>query len=278
MRYASGSGGGRGCLRSFDRVSGYPDRAGRILRRGRRTAGSSEPSDLHGLEDEAARLKKKLDRLGPVNVEAISELADLESRESFYLAQERDLNEARKALEDIIRRINRRSRQIFLETFNTIRAEFRSIFRKLFGGGRGDVRLLDEENVLESGVEIVAQPPEKGAKSIDMLSGGEKVMTTIALLFAIFRARPCPFCLLDEIDAALDEANIQRFLDMVNGFLEKTQFIIVTHNKRTIAKADVIHGITMPKAGRSQRVSVKFEEGEARPVDRTVPVFALEDS
>jgi chromosome segregation protein len=123
----------------------------------------------------------------------------------------------------------------------------------------------------------VAQPPEKGAKSLDMLSGGEKVMTTTALLFAIFRARPCPFCLLDEVDAALDEANIQRFLEMVNDFLETTQFIIVTHNKRTIAQADVIHGITMPKAGRSQRVSVKFEDGEVRPVDRSVPVFALEN-
>jgi chromosome segregation protein len=103
-------------------------------------------------------------------------------------------------------------------------------------------------------------------------------MTTTALLFAIFTARPCPFCLLDEIDAALDEANIQRFLDMVNGFVEKTQFIIVTHNKRTIAEADVIHGITMPKAGRSQRVSVKFENGEVRPINRTVPVFALENA
>ncbi len=232
--------------------------------------------DLAELDEEAIRLKRKLDRLGPVNAQAITELEELEKRDAFYREQERDLTQSQKALEDIIRRINRRSRQIFLETFNTIRAEFRSIFRKLFGGGRGDIRLLDEDNVLESGVEIVAQPPEKGAKSIDMLSGGEKVMTTTALLFAIFTAKPCPFCLLDEIDAALDEANIQRFLDLLEGFLSRTQFIIVTHNKRTIAEADVIHGITMPKAGRSRRVSVKFEDGEVRTKDRTTPVFALE--
>jgi chromosome segregation protein len=146
----------------------------------------------------------------------------------------------------------------------------------MFGGGRGDIRLLDEENVLESGVEIVAQPPEKGAKSIDMLSGGERVMTTTALLFAIFTARPCPFCLLDEIDAALDEANIERFLGMVRGFLGTTQFIIVTHSRRTIAEADVIHGITMPKAGKSSRVSVKFEDGEIRAVGQSAPAFALD--
>ncbi|MBN2492826.1 MAG: chromosome segregation protein SMC [Planctomycetes bacterium] len=228
-------------------------------------------ADLEALEEEAAQLKRKLDRLGPVNAAAIGELADLERRERFYLEQEQDLVASKRVLEDIIRRINRRSRQIFLETFNAVRAEFRAIFRKLFGGGRGDIRLLDEDNVLESGVEILAQPPEKGAKSIDMLSGGEKVMTTTALLFAIFTARPSPFCLLDEIDAALDEANIQRFLDMVSGFVARTQFIIVTHNKRTIAEADVLHGITMPKAGRSQRISVKLENHEVRPAGRTLP-------
>lgn len=234
------------------------------------------PRTLTELDEEAARLKRKLDRLGPVNTDAIRELEELEERERFYTRQEHDLVESQRTLEDIIRRINKRSREIFVESFNKIRGEFRNIFRKLFGGGRGDIRLLDEENVLESGVEIVAQPPEKGAKSIDMLSGGERVMTTTALLFAIFTARPCPFCLLDEIDAALDEANIERFLDMVRGFLGTTQFIIVTHSRRTIAEADVIHGITMPKAGKSSRVSVKFENGEIRAEGQATPAFALD--
>ncbi len=240
------------------------------------TAEAPTPRSLTELDEEASRLKRKLDRLGPVNTDAIRELEELEEREEFYTRQENDLVESQRALEDIIRRINKRSREIFVESFNKIRGEFRNIFRKLFGGGRGDIRLLDEENVLESGVEIVAQPPEKGAKSIDMLSGGERVMTTTALLFAIFTARPCPFCLLDEIDAALDEANIERFLDMVRGFLGTTQFIIVTHSRRTIAEADVIHGITMPKAGKSSRVSVKFENGEIRAEGQATPAFALD--
>ena len=169
---------------------------------------------------------------------------------------------ARHKLEDIIRRLNEKSREMFQQSFNVIRENFQEMFRKLFGGGKADLFLDNEQDVLESGVEIIARPPGEEPRALTLLSGGEKVMTAVSLLFAIFKSRPSPFCVLDEVDAALDEANIGRFANILLEFLKHSQFIIITHSKRTMAYADVIYGITMQEQGVSRKVAVKFEEYE----------------
>src|SRR5262249_9573132 len=156
-------------------------------------------------------LRKKLSRLGAVNLDSLQELAELETRAATLQAQYDDLTAARKALEEIINRINTDSRRLFTETFQTIRTHFQELFRKLFGGGQADIVLEDEADVLESGIEVIARPPGKELRSISLMSGGEKTMTAVALLLAIFRSKPSPFCILDEVDAALDEANVGRF-------------------------------------------------------------------
>jgi chromosome segregation protein len=171
-----------------------------------------------------------------------------------------DLSAAKKALEEIIQTINQDSRRLFAESFGTIRAHFQELFRKLFGGGMADIVLENEEDILESGIEIVARPPGKELRSISLLSGGEKTMAAVALLLAIFRSKPSPFCILDEVDAALDEANIGRYTAVLREFLDLSQFIIITHSKRTMSCADVLYGITMQESGISKRVAVKFED------------------
>src|SRR5205814_9891520 len=162
--------------------------------------------------------------------------------------QLQDLVEARNTLEEIIRRINVESRRMFVETFEQIRENFRELFRKLFGGGEGDVVLEDPDDVLECGIDVVARPPGKELRSISLLSGGEKTMTAVALLLAIFKSKPSPFCILDEVDAALDEANIERFTAVLRDFLDRSQFIIITHSKRTMACADALYGVTMQES------------------------------
>src|SRR6202030_1759815 len=159
-----------------------------------------------------------------------------------------------------IGKINVDSRRLFLDTFQTIRAHFQELFRKLFGGGMADIVLEDESDVLESGIEIIARPPGKELRSISLMSGGEKTMTAVALLLAIFRSKPSPFCILDEVDAALDEANIGRFTAVLREFLDLSQFILITHSKRTMSCCDMLYGVTMQESGVSTRMAVRFQD------------------
>jgi chromosome segregation protein len=211
-------------------------------------------------EQEMEELRRKLSRLGSVNLDALQELADLEARAGALQVQYDDLTSAQKALQEIIAKINGDSRKLFSDTFATIRTHFQELFRKLFGGGMADIVLEDENDVLESGIEVIARPPGKELRSISLMSGGEKTMTAVALLLAIFRSKPSPFCILDEVDAALDEANIGRFTAVLKDFLDRSQFIIVTHSKRTMACADALYGITMQESGISRRIAVRFED------------------
>ena len=215
------------------------------------------PPDPAGEIDE---LRRKVVKLGSVNVEAIAELAALEKREGDLRGQFDDLSQGRQALQAIIDQINADSRKLFADMLTVVRQHFQELFRKVFGGGQADIVLEDESDVLESGIEITAHPPGKQAQSLSLLSGGERALTAAALLLAIFRSKPSPFCLLDEIDAAMDEANTARLADLLREYSHKTQFIVITHKKRTMARADVLHGVTMQESGVSRLVAVRFED------------------
>jgi len=228
-----------------------------------------EESAMAELEARVSELRTQLDRLGPVNVEALSELEEVGGRLQFMETQIDDLLRARRGLSDTLKKIEQESERLFVETFEEVRANFQLIFRQLFGGGKADVLLAEGEPVLEAGVEIVARPPGRGMLQIGLLSGGQRTMTALALLFAVFEARPSPFCVLDEVDAALDEANIQRFLGLLDRFRQSTQFVIVTHNKGTMAACQGLYGVTMQVKGVSRQVSVTLEE-----VDEFVPEVA----
>jgi chromosome segregation protein len=210
--------------------------------------------------EEIAELRRKLSRLGSVNLDSLQELSELEGRAATLRAQYDDLSAAKRSLEEIISKINHDSRRLFTETFAAIRTHFQELFRKLFGGGMADTVLEDETDILECGIEIIARPPGKELRSISLMSGGEKTLTAVALLLAIFRSKPSPFCILDEVDAALDEANIARYTGVLREFLDRSQFILITHSKKTMACADVLYGITMQESGVSKRVSVRFED------------------
>jgi len=218
---------------------------------------------------EIEELRHKVNALGNVNLDALEELELLESRFKTLSGQFQDLTDAKSALEKIIERINADSRRLFSEMLQTIRGHFQKLFRDLFGGGQGDIVLEEGVDLLESGIEILARPPGKEPRSISLLSGGEKTLTCVALLLAMFRSRPSPFCVLDEVDAALDEANIDRFTNVLQDFLTWTQFIIVTHSKKTMTCAHTIYGVTMQESGVSKQVSVRFEDvsddGHIRP-------------
>jgi len=218
--------------------------------------------DWAAMEAEIADLRGKLDRLGNVNLDAIAEQEELEQRAEFLTTQRDALTHSMKELERLIEQLNAESRRRFREAFERIRENFRELFRKLFAGGKADIILEDPENILDCGIEIVARPPGKELQSISLLSGGEKAMTAIALLMAIFRSRPAPFAILDEVDAALDEANNQRFTGIIQEFLDRSQFIVITHSKRTMAVGDRLYGITMQEPGVSTLVSVNFEQAE----------------
>ncbi|NQU96007.1 MAG: chromosome segregation protein SMC [Candidatus Omnitrophica bacterium] len=218
-------------------------------------------------------LKIKVDKLGPVNLVAIDEHKDLEERYLFLSQQQEDLLRAKESLHKAILKINKTTKQLFLESFQKIQVEFRSYFKMLFSGGHAELLLLDETDVLESGIEIVARPPGKKLQNLLLLSGGEKALTAIALLFAIFKVKPSPFCILDEVDAPLDETNIGRFLRILQEFLKTSQFIVITHSKKTMQMADVLYGITMEKKGVSKIVSVKFAEDEKENQSEKEKVF-----
>ncbi|MCI0333777.1 MAG: chromosome segregation protein SMC [Planctomycetes bacterium] len=225
--------------------------------------GAGEPpatTDREAVEREIAELRTQINNIGAINMEALEELEQIEARFETLSTQYRDLVESKAALERIIQRINVDSRQLFLATLETVRGHFQELFRRLFGGGEADIVVDETDDVLECGIEIVARPPGKEACSISLLSGGEKTLTCVALLLAVFRSKPSPFCVLDEVDAALDEANIGRFIGVLREFLSFTQFAIVTHSKKTMAGADTIYGVTMEESGVSKRVSVRFED------------------
>src|SRR5437762_1504020 len=203
-------------------------------------------------------LRTQLDNMGPVNLDAVQEYDELEERYKFLEAQNNDLTNSRRELLDVIAQINSTTRKLFGETFAQVRINFREMFTELFGGGRADLSLLDENDPLNCGIEISAKPPGKQLQSVSLLSGGERSIVAVALLFSMYMVRPSPFCILDEVDAAMDEGNINRFIRVLDRFIQQSQFIIITHNKRTIAKAGVLYGVTMEERGVSRLVGMKL--------------------
>jgi chromosome segregation protein len=212
------------------------------------------------LKNEITELRGKIERLGNVNLDAIAEQDTLEERHNFLANQVKDLSESKTQLEQLISKLNKQSREKFVETFEQIRVNFQQIFRKLFGGGKADIVLEESDDVLEAGIEVIAKPPGKETRSISLLSGGEKSMTALALLFSVFRTKPSPFCFLDEVDAALDEANNERFNLLLRDFEIDSQFIVITHSKRTMSMAQMLFGITMQQQGVSKRIAVRFDD------------------
>lgn len=224
--------------------------------------------DWARVETLVSTLREKLDGIGAVNVDAIAEYDALEERHQFLETQNTDLQSARAELLNIIAKINATTKTLFAETFERIRVNFQEMFSELFGGGKANLQLLDADDPLECGIDIIARPPGKQLQSITLMSGGEKTMTAVALLFSIYMVKPSPFCVLDEMDAPLDESNISRFLKILDRFVAQSQFIVITHNKRTIARADVLYGITMEEAGVSKVVAVRMAGREESPEGR----------
>jgi chromosome segregation protein len=221
-----------------------------------------EPTDWDGISAEIDKLREKLGRMGNVNLEAVDELRDVEQRLGFMVTQRDDLVAATQSLNETINKLNRESRERFVVAFAEVREHFRTIFRKLFRGGKADIALAEGEDVLEAGIEITAAPPGKDARNITLLSGGERTLTAVGLLFALFRSRPSPVCLLDEVDAALDETNIDRFCSVLEDFLGESQFLVVTHARRTMSYADQVFGVTMQEHGVSKVLSLTIDEYE----------------
>ena len=219
---------------------------------------------LADLQQQIQEVKKSISDLGPINNLAIEEYRDLKKRFEYYIGQKNDIEKAREDILSVIEDITRTSIDIFLSTFKDIQKNFTEVFRRLFEGGDAALDLVDESNILESGIDITVRPPGKKQKSINLLSGGERALTAIALLFATYMVKPSPFCFLDEIDAPLDEENISRFVKMVREFSRGTQFVIVTHNKKTMSIAESIYGVTMEEPGISKLVSLRMEKIEKK--------------
>jgi chromosome segregation protein len=217
-----------------------------------------ENFDLVAAKARLDELRAKIDALGPINMMALEELTEVEERYRFLVAQKADIEQAVADTQEAIAEIKRRSRERFSDAFHAINLNFQQMFQELFGGGRGEMRLIDETDILESGIEIIAQPPGKRLQNVLLLSGGEKAMAAISLVLAIFKYRPSPFCILDEVDAPLDEVNIGRFSDKVLEMSEKTQFMIITHSKRTMEAARTLYGVTMEDPGVSKMISVRL--------------------
>jgi chromosome segregation protein len=219
---------------------------------------TGEP-DWDFVESIVADIKRRLDAMGPVNLDAIEEFEELEERYNFLKNQHDDLVNSKSELLEVIERINLETQRLFSETFAQVKINFREMFKELFGEkGEADLTLLDESDPLESGIEVTAKPPGKKLQSITLLSGGERSMTAVALLFSIYMIKPSPFCVLDELDAPLDESNINRFVKVLDRFIDRSQFIIVTHSKRTMARADVMYGVTMEEFGVSKPVGMRL--------------------
>ncbi len=218
--------------------------------------------DWERMEEMVRELDAKLDSMGPVNIDAIQEYDELEERHTFLEQQNTDLVNAKAELLSTITKINHTTRTLFADTFEKIRVNFGEMFTELFGGGKASLLLTEESDPLESGIDIIAKPPGKQLQSITLLSGGEKTMTAVALLFSIYMVKPSPFCVLDEMDAPLDESNISRFIKILDRFVAQSQFVVISHNKRTIARADALYGVTMEEHGVSKLVGVKFARRE----------------
>jgi chromosome segregation protein len=221
------------------------------------------PEDILGTQNNVREFKRRIAMLGEVNIGAIDEYNRIYERYHFLSGQKNDLTEAKAILYQVIKEMDEEMSRRFESTFQLIRAQFSIVFAKLFGGGRADLVLSEPDQVLDSGIDIVAQPPGKKLQNLQLLSGGERALTAIALLFAILRVKPVPFCVLDEVEAALDEANVTRFAEYLREFSLQTQFIVVTHRKGTMEGADVLYGVTMEEGGVSKLVSVRLEDGDA---------------
>jgi chromosome segregation protein len=221
------------------------------------------PDSRDALEGEIDELRRKISAFSSVNLEALTEAEELEKRHAELEAQLTDVTQAKASIEQLITRIDEESRRLLGETIETVRGYFRELFERLFAGGQADIVIDPNDDLLDASVEIVARPPGKEPRNISLLSGGEKTMTCVALLLAIFKSRPSPFCVLDEVDAPLDEANVDRFTAVLRESLSSTQFVVVTHSKKTMSAATTLYGITMEQSGVSKRVSVRFEDAVA---------------
>jgi chromosome segregation protein len=254
-------------------ASSSPEDFGEVAEIGTRGRVRSPDGETRHVEQLIADLTRQLDNMGPVNLDAVHEYDELEERYRFLETQNNDLVAARREVLDVINRINGTTQKLFAETFAQVRINFSEMFAEMFGGGRADLSLQDENDLLNCGIEITARPPGKQLQSVSLLSGGERTMTAVALLFAIYMVRPSPFCILDEMDAPLDESNINRFIKVLERFVSQSQFIIITHNKRTIAKADILYGVTMEERGVSKLVGMKLaaEKGSDGQLRRTSP-------
>ena len=227
------------------------------------SSSSMQEIDWDFIQSAIAELTERLDAMGPVNLEAIQEYDELEERQKFLEDQHNDLVKSKNELLDVINKINTTTQELFADTFEQVRLNFQEMFTELFGGGKANLLLVDDADPLESGIEIIARPPGKQLQSISLLSGGERTMTAVSLLFAIYMVKPSPFCVLDEMDAPLDESNINRFIKILDHFVHQSQFVVITHNKRTIAKADVLYGVTMEEHGISKLVGVKLTQRDS---------------
>jgi chromosome segregation protein len=212
------------------------------------------------IRESLSDIKSSMMSLGQVNMAAMQECESLKERYDLLMSQLDDLQKGKDDLLTIINELNGKSQEMFEKTYVEIRKNFQMIFSKLFNGGKADILLTEPENLLETGIDVEVQPPGQTRKSITLLSGGQRTMTAIALMFATFMVKPSPFCLLDEIDAALDEANVTRFIELVQDFKDQSQFVMITHNKKTMSAANVMYGVTQETMGVSKIVSAKFIE------------------
>jgi chromosome segregation protein len=219
--------------------------------------------DAETLERMVEECRGRIEAMGPVNLVAIEEYQELEERHSFLTQQQDDLTAAKQQLAEMIKKINVTTSEMFLSTFARVNENFQAMFTKLFNGGTARLVLADEGDVLESGIDIIARPPGKKLQTVSLLSGGERTMTAVALLFSIYQIKPSPFCVLDELDAALDESNIARFVSILESFLNQSQFVVITHNRRTISAANTLYGVTMEERGISKVMSMKFSDYES---------------
>jgi chromosome segregation protein len=223
---------------------------------------------------EVDALRQRMGAMGAVNLVAIEEYSELKQRHDFLKTQSEDLTRARTELIAAIDEINQTSQKQFEVTFEQIRKNFEFTFQTLFGGGRASIELVQADDILESGIDIIVQPPGTRLKNISLLSGGQRTLTAVALLFALYLVKPSPFCLLDELDAPLDETNISRFTELLKKFVKDSQFIIMTHNKRTVAAANAIYGVTMEERGVSKTVSMRFNHERGEPEGHATPTVA----
>jgi chromosome segregation protein len=224
-------------------------------------------ADREAAADKAFKLRRQISQIGPVNELAVEEHASLERRRDDMSHQIEDLASSRQALTKVVRAIDRKMRDRFLETFEEVDKHFQSIFGLLFPGGHAELAMTEPDDPEQTGIEVIAQPQGKKLQKMTLMSGGEKSLTALALLFALYRTRPVPFYILDEVEAALDDSNLRRFVAFVDSMRHHTQFIIVTHQRRTMEMADVLYGVSMQSDGVSKVVSQRLDRSTGRPVD-----------